>query len=100
MVLDFPPMWLAAWANLMSTKTDRRYKTEEGSGLGLGLFIAKTLLERSGATVTAGNRAPPETGASITISWERAAFERGTKGVRASGDGATVRSGAGIPPRS
>jgi two-component system, sensor histidine kinase RegB len=84
----------------VTTKTDRRSKTEEGSGLGLGLFIAKTLLERSGATVTAGNRAPPETGASITISWERAAFERGTKGVRASGDGATVKSGAGFPPRS
>ncbi|HUI22227.1 MAG TPA: ActS/PrrB/RegB family redox-sensitive histidine kinase [Methylocella sp.] len=65
----------------VTTKTDRRAKSEEGAGLGLGLFIAKTLLERSGATVKAENRVPPATGAAITISWERAAFERGTKGL-------------------
>ena len=40
--------------------TSRRYedKGDKGhSGLGLGLFIAKTLLERSGATVTFSNLA-------------------------------------------
>ena len=67
----------------VTTKTDRRAKSEEGSGLGLGLFIAKTLLERSGATVKAENREPPATGALITISWERAVFERGAKGLAA-----------------
>ncbi len=54
----------------------RRAKSEEGAGLGLGLFIAKTLLERSGATVTAANRPSPETGARIVIAWSRAAFQR------------------------
>ena len=53
----------------------RRAKSEEG-GLGLGLFIAKTLLERSGAVVTPRNAAPPGQGACIEIRWPKAAFER------------------------
>ena len=44
-------------------------------GLGLGFFIAKTLLERSGATIALANCSPPESGAIVTISWLRAAFE-------------------------
>lgn len=58
--------------------TSRRYedKGDSGhSGLGLGLFIAKTLLERSGATVTFANQAAPQTGAIVQISWPRASFE-------------------------
>ncbi|MGH6834070.1 MAG: ActS/PrrB/RegB family redox-sensitive histidine kinase [Methylocella sp.] len=72
----------------VTTKSDRRAKTEEGAGLGLGLFIAKTLLERSGATVKTENRVPPATGALVTILWERAAFERGAKLLPASGTAA------------
>jgi two-component system, sensor histidine kinase RegB len=45
-------------------------------GMGLGFFIAKTLLERSGAAVTLVNRPAPEQGARVTISWPRAALER------------------------
>jgi two-component system sensor histidine kinase RegB len=45
------------------------------SGLGLGFFIAKTLLERSGATVTLDNRAWPEHGAIVKVSWPRGTFE-------------------------
>jgi two-component system sensor histidine kinase RegB len=58
--------------------TSRRYedKGEGGhSGLGLGLFIAKTLLERSGATVTFANQVLPRTGATVQISWPRSSFE-------------------------
>lgn len=51
--------------------------SDEGGGLGLGLFIAKTLLERSGATLQLGNAAAPDHGARITIEWPRAAFEAG-----------------------
>jgi two-component system, sensor histidine kinase RegB len=47
----------------------------EHGGLGLGIFIAKTLLERSGAKLRLANRKPPESGAEVTISWPRAAFE-------------------------
>jgi two-component system sensor histidine kinase RegB len=60
----------------VTTKSDRRAKTEEGSGLGLGLFIAKTLLERSGASFMATNAVPPKSGAVIAITWQRAQFER------------------------
>jgi two-component system sensor histidine kinase RegB len=40
-------------------------------GMGLGLFIAKTLLERSGAQVALSNRATPEQGAVISVNWPR-----------------------------
>jgi two-component system sensor histidine kinase RegB len=45
-------------------------------GLGLGFFIAKTLLERSGATISLKNQMPPLHGATVTIVWKRAEFER------------------------
>jgi two-component system, sensor histidine kinase RegB len=45
----------------------------EAGGLGLGLFIAKTLLERSGAKLVFANR--PARGASVRVRWERADFE-------------------------
>ena len=48
----------------------------EAGGLGLGLFIAKTLLERSGATLGFTNRASPEHGAIVRIRWGRGDFER------------------------
>ena len=57
---------------------DKRSKQEGGSGLGLGLFIAKTLIERSGAQVVFTNAAPPGHGAQTRVSWPRDAFERGT----------------------
>jgi two-component system sensor histidine kinase RegB len=45
-------------------------------GLGLGFFIAKTLLERSGAKLSLTNQAPPLHGATISVTWSRAEFER------------------------
>jgi two-component system sensor histidine kinase RegB len=47
----------------------------EPSGLGLGFFIAKTLLERSGAVVSFENRARPALGAEVKIVWPRHVFE-------------------------
>jgi two-component system sensor histidine kinase RegB len=46
-------------------------------GMGLGLFIAKTLLERSGATVTFSNGLPnePEHGARVRVIWPRELLE-------------------------
>ena len=49
------------------------------SGLGLGFFIAKTLLERSGARISLENRAPPDSGAIVRIFWSRTAFEAPVK---------------------
>jgi two-component system, sensor histidine kinase RegB len=40
-------------------------------GMGLGLFIAKTLLERTGASVKLSNRKLPDNGAIITVQWPR-----------------------------
>jgi two-component system sensor histidine kinase RegB len=49
---------------------------QEASGLGLGFFIAKTLLERSGATLNFENRAFPDRGAIVRVQWGRNDFER------------------------
>jgi two-component system sensor histidine kinase RegB len=46
------------------------------TGLGLGFFIAKTLLERSGAQVTLANGVEPNHGAIVTVRWNRSDFER------------------------
>lgn len=50
------------------------------SGLGLGFFIAKTLLERSGARLVLENRVAPEHGAIVRIIWPRTAFEAPLEG--------------------
>jgi two-component system, sensor histidine kinase RegB len=44
-------------------------------GLGLGFFIAKTLLERSGGKVTFRNRVGNLQGASVIVIWPRTALE-------------------------
>jgi two-component system sensor histidine kinase RegB len=44
-------------------------------GLGLGVFIARTLLERTGAKVAFANRVFPDHGAVVTIAWPRDSFE-------------------------
>ena len=47
----------------------------ERSGLGLGVFIAQTLLERTGAKVSFTNRIFPDHGAVVRIAWPRGEFE-------------------------
>jgi len=47
----------------------------QGGGLGLGVFIARTLLERTGAKVSFSNRTFPEHGAVVQIVWPRHRFE-------------------------
>jgi two-component system sensor histidine kinase RegB len=63
----------------------------EAGGLGLGIFIAKTLLERSGATLRLANRKPPAQGAVATVEWPRADFERTSRPVLAPPSEATER---------
>ncbi|MVA24387.1 ActS/PrrB/RegB family redox-sensitive histidine kinase [Agrobacterium vitis] len=57
-----------------SRKSDAR-----AGGLGLGLFIAKTLLERSGAVLTFENRGASNPGARVTVRWPRREMETPTK---------------------
>jgi two-component system sensor histidine kinase RegB len=54
----------------------RKGGDSEESGLGLGLFIAKTLLERTGGTLTYQNRGGSARGAIIAVRWRREDFER------------------------
>ena len=49
---------------------------DEPKGLGLGFFIAKTLLERSGAIISFENRKHPQRGALVKLTWNRSEFER------------------------
>ena len=60
--------------------TSRRRKPnnsdDSAAGLGLGFFIAKTLLERSGARLAFENRVLPARGATIKVHWSRVDFER------------------------
>ena len=59
--------------------TGRRARTgteDDQAGLGLGFFIAKTLLERSGARLTFENRSAPGHGAVLRLRWRRGEFER------------------------
>ncbi|MBL8548049.1 MAG: ActS/PrrB/RegB family redox-sensitive histidine kinase [Hyphomonadaceae bacterium] len=52
-------------------------RDEEGiaGGLGLGFFISKTLLERTGAKLEVRNRRPPQRGALVKAVWPRSAIE-------------------------
>src|SRR6201995_2185911 len=47
----------------------------EHGGLGLGVFIARTLLERTGARVSFTTRIFPDHGAVVQIAWPRRRFE-------------------------
>lgn len=56
--------------------TDPSAPAEGGQeGMGLGFFIAKTLLERSGGWVTLSNQRKPAHGAIVQVSWPRAEID-------------------------
>ena len=72
----FPPDIIGRLGEPYITHRRPRDPGQPGGGLGLGFFIAKTLLERSGAAMALANRPPPETGATVRLVWPRDAFER------------------------
>lgn len=53
----------------------KRTRPDKAGGLGLGMFIAKTLLERSGARLEFYNGPESDPGARIRIDWPRARME-------------------------
>ncbi len=76
----FPPHVLEQLGEpFVTTRPAQNFRQEapdEHIGMGLGFFIAKTLLERSGASLALANREPPEAGAVVTVMWPRSKFER------------------------
>lgn len=70
----------------------RKGKGEDEGGLGLGFFIAKTLLERGGGTLRVENRAAPATGAVVRLHWMRQALEAAEDTTGARTDDALVPS--------
>jgi two-component system, sensor histidine kinase RegB len=73
----FPPEVMDRIGEPYVTSRRRRMRSAtESTGLGLGFFIAKTLLERSGARLTLENRQFPQRGAIVRIKWARTDFER------------------------
>jgi two-component system sensor histidine kinase RegB len=74
----FAPEILTKIGEPYVTTRRRRPNTndDEPTGLGLGFFIAKTLLERSGANLSFSNRKLPPRGAIIRLRWPRDEFER------------------------
>jgi two-component system sensor histidine kinase RegB len=71
----FPPEILSRIGEPYVTSRRRPPGDSEESGLGLGFFIAKTLLERSGALLAFLNRPAPEQGAVVRVRWARGDFE-------------------------
>lgn len=75
-----PPLVLDALGEPYITTRPARHMERgadgEPSGMGLGFFIAKTLLERSGAVVELENRKSPEHGAIAKVVWPRDTFEQ------------------------
>jgi two-component system sensor histidine kinase RegB len=76
----FPPYVLEQLGEpFVTTRPSRsldREAPDEHIGMGLGFFIAKTLLERSGARLDLANRPGREAGAVVTVTWPRAKFEQ------------------------
>lgn len=79
----FPPSLLARIGE--PYLRDRTNSRPEYKGMGLGVFIAKTLLERTGATVRFANsvttEATPRRGARAEVTWDRKAIEGDTRGA-------------------
>ena len=63
-------------------------------GLGLGVFIARTLLERTGAKVSFTNRTFPDHGAVVQIAWPRSSFEAAESGAGTNSAASASTAGA------
>jgi two-component system sensor histidine kinase RegB len=95
-----PDVLLRVGEPYVTTRSAAKRKEGEeeiSSGLGLGLFIAKTLIERSGAQIVLFNAAEPATGAVARIVWPRQAFERSAAPVSQGARGRPLTNGKTIP---
>ena len=65
----------APYVTTRGRDTRRGIEGEFHVGLGLGFFIAKTLIERSGAKLTLRNRPPPGSGLELVVTAPRSSFD-------------------------
>jgi two-component system sensor histidine kinase RegB len=72
---DGPGFAPSVLAKLGEPYFSERSVEQRGGGMGLGFFIACTLLERTGARVTPYNRQLPAKGAVVRIVWPRKSLE-------------------------
>ncbi len=72
---DGPGFAAAVLGRLGEPYLTERDREGMAGGLGLGFFISKTLLERTGAKLEVRNRRPPNQGALVKAVWPRAAIE-------------------------
>jgi len=72
---DGPGFAPSVLAKLGEPYFSERTVEQRGGGMGLGFFIACTLLERTGARVTPYNRQLPAKGAVVRIVWPRKSLE-------------------------
>jgi len=70
----FPPAVLQRLGEPYISDRSAARRADAEAGLGLGLFIAKALLERTGAELKIGNLAPPRRGARAAVAWPRRLF--------------------------
>lgn len=70
---DGPGFDPAVRARLGEPYVSGRFERDEAGGLGLGFFIAKTLIERTGGKVSFENR-PQSSGAVVSLIWPRPAI--------------------------
>ena len=63
----------------LSEREGAKRNEQAGGGLGLGLFIANALLERSGARIELSNGWEPGQGAIVAVVWPRAIYEHGRR---------------------
>ncbi len=89
----FPPDVMMRAGEPYLTRATGESRT--GGGLGLGLFIAKTLLERSGAALALSNLPAPASGAAVRISWPRAVFQANARQPGPSNPDAMALDGRG-----
>ena len=94
----YPPELLPLLGDPFLTRrgaTGRAAPRRAHEGMGLGLFIAKTLLERSGAEIVFANghdprsrTAPPQTrrGAMVLVTWSRSALQDESDGLQPFGE--------------
>jgi two-component system sensor histidine kinase RegB len=73
-VLDDGPGFSEAMLDELGTPFISTRQGQEGH-MGLGVFIAKTLLERTGASVTFGNRTVAGGGAAVSVRWPNPVFK-------------------------